>query len=131
MLLSYADPTDQRVIQVNRRIDAITGRIEAERQNLGVAGVEGALPEIIGAYEEQLVDLEFASTAYTQALANLAAARAEARRQSRYLAPHVEPTRAERALYPRRGLLAGLTGLFLLLGWGVVVLIYYNVRDSR
>ncbi len=69
MLLSYADPTDQRVIQVNRRIDAITGRIEAERQNLGVAGVEGALPEIIGAYEEQLVDLEFASTAYTQALA--------------------------------------------------------------
>jgi capsular polysaccharide transport system permease protein len=131
MLLSYADPTDQRVIQVNRRIDAITGRIEAERQNLGVAGVEGTLPEIIGAYEEQLVDLEFASTAYTQALANLAAARAEARRQSRYLAPHVEPTRAEQALYPRRGLLAGLTGLFLLLGWGVVVLIYYNVRDSR
>jgi capsular polysaccharide transport system permease protein len=96
-----------------------------------VAGVEGTLPEIIGAYEEQLVDLEFASTAYTQALANLAAARAEARRQSRYLAPHVEPTRAEQALYPRRGLLAGLTGLFLLLGWGVVVLIYYNVRDSR
>lgn len=131
MLLSYVDAADQRVIQVNRRIDAITGRIEAERQNLGVAGVEGTLPEIIGAYEEQLVDLEFASTAYTQALANLAAARAEARRQSRYLAPHIEPTRAERALYPRRTLLVGLTGLFLLLGWGVVMLIYYNVRDSR
>jgi capsular polysaccharide transport system permease protein len=131
MLLSYAGDADQRVIQVNRRIDAITGRIEAERQNLGVARVEGTLPEIIGAYEEQLVDLEFASSAYTQALANLAAARADARRQSRYLAPHIEPTRAETALYPQRSMIAGLTGLFLLLGWGVLLLVYYNVRDNR
>ena len=38
----------------------------------------------------------------------LAAARAEARRQSRYLAPHVQPTLAEESLYPRRALLSGL-----------------------
>ena len=74
---------------------------------------------MVGRYEELAVDLEFANTAYTQALAGLAAARAEARRQSRYLAPHVRPTLATTALYPRRALLAGLTGLFLLLGWGV------------
>ena len=86
---------------------------------------------MLGAYEELQVDTEFANTAYTQALAGLAAARAEARRQSRYLAPHIEPTLAERALYPRRALLAGLTGLFLLLGWGILLLVYYNVRDSR
>ena len=58
-------------------------------------------------------------------------ARAEARRQSRYLAAHVEPTLAESSLYPRRALLSGLVGLFLLLGWGVLMLVYYNVRDSR
>ena len=76
-------------------------------------------------------DLEFSNTAYTQALANLAVARAEARRQSRYLAAHVEPTRAERALYPRRAMLTGMTGLFLLLGWSVLMLVWYNVRDNR
>jgi capsular polysaccharide transport system permease protein len=77
------------------------------------------------------VDLEFANAAYTQALAGLAAARAEARRQSRYLAAHVQPTLAQSSLYPRRALIAGLLGLFLLLGWGVVMLVYYNVRDNR
>jgi capsular polysaccharide transport system permease protein len=130
-LLSYADAGDQRVQQVNRRIDAIRARIDEERGSLGVPGTDEALPEVVGRYEELLVDLEFANTAYTQALGGLAAARAEARRQSRYLAPHVEPTLAQKALYPRRALLSGLTGLFLLLGWGTLMLVYYNIRDNR
>ena len=131
MLLSFVGNEDQRVIQANRRIDAVTGRIEAERAALGVTGAGSALPDVVGRYEELLVDLEFANAAYTQTLAGLAGARAEARRQSRYLAPHIAPTLAESALYPRRALLSGLTGLFLLLGWGTLMLIYYNVRDNR
>ena len=131
VLLSYAGEGDQRVAQANRRIEAITARIEDERRTLGVTGVAGSLPEVVGRFEELSLDLEFANTAYTQALAGLAAARAEARRQSRYLAPHVRPTLATTSLYPRRMLIAGLVGLFLLLGWGTLMLVYYNVRDSR
>ena len=93
---------DQRVVQADRRIAAITARIEEERGSLDVTGVAGTLPEVVGRYEELTVDLEFANAAYTQALAGLAAARAEARRQSRYLAAHVSPTLATTALYPRR-----------------------------
>jgi capsular polysaccharide transport system permease protein len=131
MLLSYVNEADQRVVQATRRIDAITARIEEERSSLGVVGVAGTLPDVIGAFEELRVDLEFANTTYTQALAGLAAARADARRQSRYLAAHIQPTLAENALYPRRLLLSGLTALFLMLGWGALMLIYYNVRDNR
>ena len=131
MLLTYADEGDQRVLQANRRITAVEGRIEAERASLGAPGTSGALPEVVGRYEELLVDLEFANTAYVQALGGLAAARAEARRQSRYLAPHIQPTFAQSALYPRRLLLVGLVGLFLALGWGALMLVYYNVRDNR
>jgi capsular polysaccharide transport system permease protein len=131
MLLSYADARDQRVIQADRRIEAIGKRIEAERNSLEIGGVTDALPEVVGAYEELRGDLEIAMTAYTHALAGLAAADAEARRQSRYLVPHVQPTLAETSLYPRRALIAGLVGLFLLLGWSVLMLIYYNVRDNR
>ncbi|HVL21202.1 MAG TPA: hypothetical protein VM422_09520, partial [Amaricoccus sp.] len=131
MLRTYAADTDQRMIQANRRIDAITERIDEERGTLGVEGVAGSLPDVLSSYEELRVDLEFANTAYTQALAALAAAKAEAGRQSRYLAPHIQPTLAETSLYPRRAMLAGLSFLFLTLGWGVLMLIYYNVRDNR
>lgn len=134
VLLSYVGETDQRVIQANRRIDAITGRIDEERNTLDIAGSEGggaALPDVVGAYEELQVDLEFANTTYTQTLAGLAGARAEARRQSRYLTPHIQPTLAETSLYPRRTLIIGLVALFTTLGWGVMMLIYYNVRDNR
>ena len=131
MLRTYASDTDQRMIQANRRIDAITERIDAERGSLGVEGVQGSLPDVLSAFEELRVDLEFANTAYTQALAALAGAKAEAGRQSRYLAPHIQPTLAQTSLYPRRAMLAGLSLLFLTLGWGVLMLVYYNVRDNR
>jgi capsular polysaccharide transport system permease protein len=130
MILSYADAKDQRVVQADRRIDAISKRIEAERDGMESGGVKDALPEVVGDYEALRTDLEIASTAYTRTLAGYAAAEAEARRQSRYLAPHIQPTLAEESLYPKRPMLAGMATLFLFLGWGILVLIYYNVRDN-
>jgi capsular polysaccharide transport system permease protein len=130
-LLSFVGETDQRVIQAERRINAIDQRIEAERAALGASDSQVPLADVVGRFEELKVDLEFANAAYTQAMAAVTAARAEARRQSRYLAPHVLPTSAEQALYPRRLLLSGLILLFLTLGWGILMLIYYNVRDTR
>ena len=87
---------------------------------------------MIGAYEELQVDLEFANTAYTQALGR-------AHRRPRRGAAAVALPRAARRADLRRELALpaprrcspGLTGLFLLLGWGIVMLVYYNVRDNR
>lgn len=131
MLTSYADGNDQRVLQANRRIDALTDRIDQERGSLEVEGVQGSLPDLVGAYEELKVDMEFASKAYVETLAGLSAARAQAEHQARYLAPHIQPTLATSSLYPHRGLIALMIGIFLLLGWGISMLIYYNVRDNR
>ncbi|PPB79938.1 capsular polysaccharide transport system permease protein [Albidovulum inexpectatum] len=130
-LLSYVTEDDQRVQQANRRIDAISARIEAERTKLGIGGIDVAITDVIGRYEELRTDLEFAAQAYTQALANLTLARAEARRQARYLAPHIQPTLAEESLYPRRALLTFLSAVFLFLAWSISMVLYYNVRDSR
>jgi capsular polysaccharide transport system permease protein len=131
MILSYADPKDQRVAQANRRIDAISKRIEAERDTMENDGAKDTLPEVVGEFETLKVDLEIASAAYTRSLAGYVAAEAEARRQTRYLAPHIQPTLAQESLYPRRPILAAMLALFLFLGWGITVLIYYNVRDNR
>ena len=86
---------------------------------------------MVGDYEALRVDLEIASTAYTHTLAGLAAAEAQAQRQTRYLAPHIQPTLAQESLYPRRLTLAAMTTLFLALGWSIILLIYYNVRDNN
>ena len=53
----------------------------------------------------------------------------EARRQSRYLAAHVQPTLAQKAEYPERGWIIGLVAVFSLLSWGIVSLVYYSLRD--
>ena len=102
MILTYADAKDQRVVQADRRIDAIYRRIEAERNGDGERrGARAPLPDVVGDYEALRVDLQIASTAYTHSLAGLVAAEAEAQRQSRYLAPHIQPTMAQESLYPR------------------------------
>ena len=132
-LLAFAGPDDQRVIQVNRRIDAIGERIEAERdlaRHRRRRGA-GALPRWSAPTRSCRSTWSSPTPPIPRRWPGSTAARAEARRQSRYLAPHIQPTVAESSLYPRRVLLAGLTALFLVLGWGILMLVYYNVRDNR
>ncbi|RKF13478.1 capsule biosynthesis protein [Roseovarius spongiae] len=126
--------SDPRVVQATRRVALIEQRIAAERQTLGL-GAEGdtgsAFAALVGEYESLIVDREFAETAYTAALAAYDAAQAEAQRQSRYLAVHIEPTRAETAEYPERLRLLALSAVFAFLLWAIAVLIYYSLRDRR
>jgi len=120
--------TDQRVIRLNRRIEAIRKRISDERQT--VTADEG-YPILLADYEGLIVDREFAEESYRAALASLSLATANAQRQSQYLAVFIHPTTAERAEYPHRALLFGLVALFSFLVWAIFALIYYSIRDSR
>lgn len=134
LLAETTRPGDTRMAQVERRIRVIRDQIAAERRKVGVGASglgEEAFADIIGEYESLSVDREFAERAYTGALANYDAAQAEARRKSRYLAAHVEPTHAESARYPERPILLLLTALFLFLVWGIGVLVFYSLRDRR
>lgn len=123
---------DPRIVQAMRRVDVIQVRIEAERHKLGLGGeskTREGFATLVGEYESLAVDREFAETAYTAALANYDISQAEARKQSRYLAAHIQPTLAEKAEYPERGKITMLIGVFLLLGWAIFCLVYYSLRD--
>ncbi len=129
-------PDDPRLVQARHMLDVIRARIAQERQSFtesdGQAGAIGQdYPTLIAEYERLSVDLEFAENGYLAAMTAYDAARAEAIRQSRYLATYIQPTLASSADYPARVLLWGLAALFLGLGWSVVVLIYYSLRDRR
>jgi capsular polysaccharide transport system permease protein len=139
LIRETTNPNDPRVTQAARRIEVIRARIRDERQSFATDGPQGSgsqdsvggedYPRLIAEYEGLVVDREFAEETYRAALAAFDLARANAQRQSRYLATYVEPTRAERAEYPRRFVIAALAGGFLLLAWSVMALIYYSVRD--
>jgi len=126
--------SDPRMSQARSRIAVIEARIEEERRKFST---EGSGPggksyaATVGEFERLSVDREFAERAYVAALSAFDAARAEASRQSRYLAAYVGPTLAERSEFPRSGLLTGLVLLFSGLTWSILCLIYYSLRDRR
>jgi len=126
--------TDPRIAQAERRIEVIRDRVSQERANVasGDADIVGDdYPSLLAEYEGLVVDREFAEETYRAALTALDLARTNANRQSRYLAAYVTPTLPQTAEFPRRFILFGIATLFLVLGWGIVSLIYYSIRDSR
>lgn len=136
LLTDSTNESDPRVVQAQRRIEVIRNRIADERENVTTGSSERDqvgedYPNLLAEYEGLMVDREFAEESYRAALTALEAARAKASRQSRYLATYIEPTLAETSEFPRRFILAGLAALFLLLGWSIMALVYYSIRDRN
>ncbi len=133
-LLGDTQSSDPRQDQIKRRIAVIEARIAQERNKVGVSAdgvVDEAYASLVGDYQSLSVDLEFAQRSYVAALASYDAAQAEARRKSRYLAPHILPTTAEVARFPQRMTLQAVISVFLLLLWTIGVLVTYSLRDRR
>lgn len=127
-------PDDPRLNEGRQVTQVIEDRIAAERRRLGAGG--GAVTgrdyaTALAEYSRLAVDLEIAEEAYATARAALDLGRAEARRQSRYLAAHIRPTRAERATAPDAAIILGGAAFFLTLGWAVMALVFYSLRDRR
>lgn len=132
LLRANAQGNDPRIEQGELRISVIREQIDAERQKFGSETASGeVLSEVVGQYESLAVDRQFAETSYTASLAAFDAARAEAARQSRYLAAYVRPTFAQTAEYPERLKLMAILSGFLLVIWTIAVLIFYSLRDRR
>ncbi|WP_349252214.1 sugar transporter [Actibacterium sp. MT2.3-13A] len=132
LLTGSSNPGDPRVTQAQRRIDVIRERLAVERQAFArgeVAGIGADYPTLISEYEGLIVDREYAEEAYRAALAALDIAREKASRQSRYLATYIRPTLAQSSEYPQRLVMFGLAALFLVMVWGILVLVYYSIRD--
>ncbi|MFP4275505.1 MAG: sugar transporter, partial [Paracoccaceae bacterium] len=125
---------DPRLAQARRKIDVIRERIARERENFAsdeVMGADADYPTLMAEFESLTVDREFAEESYRSALAALDIARANASRQSRYLATYVPPTRPQTSEYPQRWVLTGLAALFLSMAWAITSLVYYSIRDRR
>jgi len=142
LLVGTTRPDDPRLAQAARRIAVIEGRIAAERDRFSSGDTdtqaEAAVADPgrtddyvrqLAEYERLQVDRGFAEAAYTAALAAVEAARADAQRRAMHLVAHVEPTRAERAEYPRRWMILGFVTGGAVLTWLVLTLFVAALRD--
>lgn len=123
---------DPRLAQALRRIQVIRDRIAEERSSFATNKVLATgedYPTLIAEFEGLVVEREFAESTYRAALTAWDSAKAEALRQSRYLSAYIPPTLAEEPQYPQRFVIFGLAALVLVLGWSVIVLTYYSLRD--
>lgn len=125
---STARDDDPRVQQMRRRVAAIESRLEEERQALA-GRADSDMVEVVGRFEALLVEREFAEQAFVASAAAFDGARADAERRTKYLAVHIEPTLADTALYPRAWVIVPVAFALLLLGWAVMVMVAYSVRD--
>jgi capsular polysaccharide transport system permease protein len=130
--------SDPRIIQAEQRIAVIESRIAEERAKLGIGtgnaeiGAQAlAFADIVGEYERLMVDLEFAQQSYAAARASFETTLSDARRQKRYIAAHVQPTLAERAVYPRAAVIVPMVALFAFLAWALLLLMAYAIKDRR
>jgi len=128
------NPNDPRLVQALRRIEVIRDRIRQERMNfvtdeIGAAGED--YPTLMAQFEGLSVDREFAEESYRAALTAVDVARTNSARQSRYLAVYIQPSLPESAEFPRRESILALGFLFLALGWMIMALVYYSIRDRQ
>ncbi|WP_118138207.1 capsule polysaccharide export protein, partial [Oceanicella sp. SM1341] len=134
-LTEVTSQNDPRIAQADRRIRAVEQQIAEEKAKIGNTSEDPdravPLASTVGEFEELKTDLGFAEEAYVTAQKAFDEARIEARRQSRYLAPHIQPTFSQQPQYPQRLLLSALTVGALIAIWGVLMLLVVNVTDRR
>ena len=134
LLTKTSGEQDPRVNEINRKIDALRIQIDLEQQKFSQSGKnnsQGDYATLFSQYERLAAERQFAEETYRAAMVAHDVALTEAKMNSRYLAMHVQPTLAEKSLFPDRAVQAAVTGLFLVLVWSVGLLIYYSIRDRR
>lgn len=132
--LLTARETDPRLIELNKKIEALQRQIDLEQGKFANTDASSAGKDyatLFSQYERLAAERKFAEESYRAAMVAHDVALMEAKKNSRYLAMHVKPTVAQKSLYPDRPVQLAVTGLFLLIIWAVGLLIYYSIRDRR
>lgn len=123
---------------LDRQISAILLQIDEQKKRVGtganpsIASLSRDQPNLSKVYTDYsslLLEQEFAEKAYTAALTALEQALVEARKQDRYFASVVDPTKPDAALYPLSLVNTLIIAAGLLIVWLLGYLVIQSVRD--
>ncbi|MGR5277458.1 capsule biosynthesis protein [Vibrio rotiferianus] len=129
-LTSYMDEGAPSVVNLTRRVQALTQQIDQEKQIMtGDSEVQPSMSGVFAEYEPLLMERTFAEKAYTSALASLEAARVEAARKHRYLAIFVAPIHPDESTEPQRLKSIGSVFISCLMMWAIGLLGLGVIRE--
>jgi capsular polysaccharide transport system permease protein len=123
----YMKPESPPFVQMKNRVAALNQQIENEKIRL--TGTAQGMAPLVAAYQQLLLDLQFANQDYNTALQSLESARLETEKQHLFLVQNVRSSEAEEAEYPRRFLIVGTSFVGLSLLFGIAWLILAGVRE--
>jgi capsular polysaccharide transport system permease protein len=127
--LAAEAPQSPQLPSLDGRIRALERQIAAERAK--IAGAADSLAPQVSAYEDLVLERQFADRQLAEATTALVEARQEARRQSLYLERVAGPLAADEATRPRRwrSILIVLLSSLLILGVGRLLVL--GLREHR
>jgi capsular polysaccharide transport system permease protein len=124
---AYLKPDSPEYITLLNQIAGLETELDSQRRRL--TGADGSMAPTVAAYDNLLVELQFAEKDYTSVLASLETARIEASQQHYFLVRVVEPNKAEESEYPKRFLTVITIFFALWLTYGLVSLIVSGIRE--
>ncbi|MBX9575719.1 MAG: chain-length determining protein [Caulobacteraceae bacterium] len=127
--LAAEAPQSPQLPSLDGRIRALERQIAAERAR--IAGAADSLAPQVSAYEDLVLERQFADRQLAEATTALIEARQEARRQSLYLERVAGPLAADEATRPRRWRSILIVLFSTLLIWGVGRLVVLGLREHR
>ncbi|HEV7229253.1 chain-length determining protein [Brevundimonas sp.] len=127
--LAAEAPQSPQLPSLDGRIRALERQISAERAR--IAGAADSLAPQVSAYEDLVLERQFADRQLAEATSALIEARQEARRQSLYLERVAGPLAADEATRPRRWRSILIVLFSTLLIWGVGRLLILGLREHR
>lgn len=129
-LLSYLNPTAPQVQSIRTQIGALAKQIKHEKAKL-TSPNQNKLNRQAIQFESIKSEVEFSTDLYKLSLTSLEKARLEAVRKLKNLIIITAPSKAEEALYPRKGYVLFTSFILLCMLYGFIKMVLSVIRDHR
>ena len=118
------------ITSLKQSLSAVEQQIAEETSRVaGAAKAQSNLNSIVGAYEDLVLEADFAQKQLVSAMASLEQARIQQAAQSRYVVAYQQPTLPDESLYPRPYLFTLYIFLGTLILLGIASLIWASIRE--
>lgn len=129
-LLSYLNPNSPQVQSIQTQINALEKQVKQEKAKLTSPNKNKLNRQAIQ-FESLKSEVDFSADLYRLSLSSLEKARLEAVRKLKNLIIITSPSKAEEALYPRKGYVLFTSFILLCMLYGFIKMVLSIIRDHR
>ena len=129
-LNSYLNDDAPQMVALRTKIEALQSQLDIEKKRMVGEGDEN-ISKVHADYQDLLMSIEFATDTYRTALVSLEQARVEAYQKLKHLVVVDPPVSPDSAEYPRRMYSFMTSTIFILILYGLAIMIFATVKEHR